>query len=79
MKYLILDDFSGTPPHPRPPYWVTGIAMPEELLTAAAQFQMAADGLSKGAPQTACAAAADKLFETGVTRLEKPQASAAAR
>jgi hypothetical protein len=74
-----VDEYCGTPPHPRPPYWLTGIATPEELLTAAAQFQMAADGLEKGAMQTACAAAADKLFETGVTRLEAPQAKAAAR
>jgi len=73
------DDFCGTPPHPKPPYWVTGIATPEELLTAGAQFQIAADGLGKGALQTACAAAADKLFETGAARLEKPQARAAAR
>jgi hypothetical protein len=74
-----IDEYCGTPPHPRPPYWLTGIATPEELLTAAAQFQMAADGLDKGALQTACTAAADKLFETGVKRLEEPQARAAAR
>jgi hypothetical protein len=41
-------------------------ATPADLLTAAAQFQMAADGLDRGTPlQTACATAADKLFETG--------------
>jgi hypothetical protein len=74
-----VDEYCGTPPHPRPPYWVTGIPTPEELLASAAQFQMAADGLGKGALQTACAAAADKLFQTGATRLEAPMASAASR
>jgi hypothetical protein len=50
-----IDDFCGT-----------RVATPEDLLTAAAQFQMAADGLDRGTPlQTACATAADKLFETG--------------
>ena len=43
------------------------------LLTAA-QFQMAADGLDRGTPlQTACATAADKLFETAVRGLDTPQ------
>ena len=52
-----IDDFCGTrvPGRPRPPHWVTAAATPEDLLTAAAQFQMAANGLGKGTLQTACA------------------------
>jgi len=75
-----IDDFCGTrvPGRPRPPHWVTPAATPEDLLTAAAQFQMAADGLGKGTLQTACETAADKLFETGLKGLEMPQAKAVA-
>lgn len=75
-----IDDFCGTrvPGRPRPPHWVTAAETPEDLLTAAAQFQMAADGLNIGTPlQTACAAAAEKLFETGLRELDTLQTKAA--
>src|SRR5258706_10106245 len=36
-------EYSGTPPHPRPPNLLTGIAAPVELLTAAPPVRMADD------------------------------------
>lgn len=70
-----VDDFCGTPPRwplPWPPPWrpldPAGLK-PVQLLVAAARFQAAADHFGENALQPEFAAAADQLFEAGLSRL----------
>ena len=69
-----VDDYCGTPPRPpRPWWWVEekGFEVtPVDLIGAGAQFQRAAERLGDSALQPALAAAADKLIQTGVERLQ---------
>jgi hypothetical protein len=70
-----VDDFCGTPPRwplPWPPARFTldpkGLT-PAQLLAVGARFQAAADYVGDNALQPELAAAADRLFETGLSRL----------
>lgn len=73
-----VDDLCPPPPKPpRPPrrwWWLDeqGFEVSAvDLITAGAQFQRAADRLTESALQPALAAAADKLVQTGVERLQQ--------
>lgn len=70
-----VDDFCGTPPRwplpwppPRRRLDPKGLT-PAQLLIAGARFQAAADHVGDNALQPELAAAADRLFETGLSRL----------
>jgi hypothetical protein len=73
-----VDDWCGTRPHPKPFPWPWGPIVrgteelqPIELIVAGAQFQKAADALGGHALQERFERAADRLLQTGVSRLEK--------
>ena len=74
-----VDDWCGTPPHyPKPFPWPWGPLVrgteelqPIELIVAGAQFQKAADALEGNALQEIFEGAADRLLQTGVSRLEE--------
>ena len=74
-----VDDWCGTPSHyPRPFPWPWGPIVrgteelqPIELIVAGAQFQKAADALEGTALQESFEGAADRLLQTGVSRLEE--------
>jgi hypothetical protein len=73
-----VDDWCGTQPHPKPFPWPWGPIVrgteelqPIELIVAGAQFQKAADALEGNALQESFEGAADRLLQTGVSRLEE--------
>ena len=74
-----VDDWCGTPPrYPKPFPWPWGPLVrgteelqPIELFVAGAQFQKAADALEGNALQEIFEGAADRLLQTGVSRLEE--------
>jgi hypothetical protein len=73
-----VDDWCGTRPHPKPVPWPWGPLVrgteelqPIELIVAGAQFQKAADALGGTALQESFEGAADRLLQTGVSRLEE--------
>jgi len=76
----LVDDWCGTGVHPRPFPWPWGPLLRGaeplgaiELIVAGAQFQKAADAL-KGSPlRRTFEDAADRLFKTGLSRLEEAE------
>ena len=73
-----VDEWCGTRPHPKPFPWPWGPFVsgteelqPIELIVAGAQFQKAADALEGNALQESFEGAADRLLQTGVSRLEE--------
>src|SRR5262249_55874872 len=71
-----VDDYCGTrPPRwprpwPWPPKFDPAQLRPLDLLVAGAQFQKAADSAPSNPLQAEFSAAADRLFETGLKRIE---------
>ncbi len=80
-----VDEFCGTVPHRFPRWWDVPIPVPGPdpdppirpadinplvLLTAGVEFSRAAQTIEKGDIQNALGRAADRLFETGLRRLE---------
>jgi hypothetical protein len=73
-----VDDWCGTRPHPKPFPWPWGPIVrgteelqPIELIIAGAQFQKAADALEGNPLRESFEGAADRLLQTGVSRLEE--------
>jgi hypothetical protein len=72
-----VDEFCGTKPlrwplpWPRPPKLDPDQIRPLDLLLAGAQFQKAADAMVDNPLQADFSAAADRLLETGLKRLER--------
>jgi hypothetical protein len=73
-----VDDWCGTRPHPKPFPWPWGPIVrgteelqPIELIVAGAQFQKAADALEGNPLRESFEGAADRLLQTGVSRLEE--------
>jgi hypothetical protein len=73
-----VDDWCGTDTRPKPFPWPWGPIVrgteelqPIELIVAGAQFQKAADALEGNVLQESFEGAADRLLQTGVSRLEE--------